>query len=88
MKVTQVIKSKTSHFKIKIFRNQRWLSVNEFLKNYPFKMEQSQLPEEVARLNEELDRVKAELKVEREKLTNQQQPDDRTPRVSKIKISD
>ncbi len=49
-------------------------------------MEQSQLPEEVARLNKELDRVKAELKVEREKLTNQQQPDDRTPRVSKIKI--
>ena len=49
-------------------------------------MEQSQLPEEVARLNEELDRVKAELKVEREKLTNQQQPDDGTPRVSKIKI--
>ena len=47
-------------------------------------MEQSQLREEVARLNEELDRVKAELKVEREKLTNQQQPDDGTP--SKIKI--
>ncbi len=49
-------------------------------------MEQSQLREEVARLNEELSNAKPELKVQREKLTNQQQPDDRTPRVSKIKI--
>ncbi len=49
-------------------------------------MEQSQLREEVARLNEELSNAKAELKVEREKLANNQQPDDRAPRVSKFKI--
>ncbi len=48
-------------------------------------MEQSQLHERIARLNEELSSVKAELKVEREKLANNQQLEDKTPRVSKFK---
>ena len=49
-------------------------------------MEQSQLHERIARLNEELSSVKAELKVEREKFANNQRLDDETPRVSKFII--
>ena len=48
-------------------------------------MEQSQF-HEIARLNEELSRVKAELKEEREKFANNQLLDDETPRVSKFEI--
>ncbi len=49
-------------------------------------MEQSQHREEIVRLNEELSSVKAELKVEREKVANNQQLEDGTPRVSELKI--
>ncbi len=49
-------------------------------------MEQSQLHEKIARLNEELSNAKAELKEEREKLANNQQLDNKTPRVSKFKF--
>ncbi len=48
-------------------------------------MEQSQF-HEITRLNEELSRVKAELKEEREKFANNQLLDDETPRVSKFEI--
>ncbi len=58
------------------------------MKNYPFHdaMEQSQIREEIMRLNEELSSIKAELKIEREKLASNQQLEDKTPRVSKSKI--
>ncbi len=50
-------------------------------------MEQSHLHEKIARLNEELSNAKAELKEEREKLANNQQLEDKTPRVSKFVIN-
>ncbi len=50
-------------------------------------MEQSQLPEEVARLNEELSNAKAELKEEREKLANNQQLDHKTSWVRSLKLA-